>query len=254
MFHRPPPPFYHSPHTPRKIRHPNRPPCVTPSKTLYVRNLNEKKSPRMLASALRALFETYGPVADVRVRHSLRMRGQAFVVFKDQAHAAAAHAEVQGFVLFAKPMFIEFSRAPSDATVAAEGRDLDEFRRRRIADRDARELAHAAAHASVAAAVPATAAAAASAAAGPLSAPAAEVPNHILFLQSLPADVSVAEIEAAFAPFDGLVEVRWVAVKPDVAFVEFTSDAHAAFAKSALASALSLRDGAPPVSISFANR
>ncbi|KAJ2785406.1 hypothetical protein GGI15_001922 [Coemansia interrupta] len=260
MFHHPPPPppYFHSTHTPRKIRHPNRPPCVAPSKTLYVRNLSEKKSPRVLASALRALFETYGPVADVRVRRSLRMRGQAFVVFRDQAHATAAHAEVQGFVLFAKPMFIEFSRAPSDATVAAEGGDLDEFRRRRIADRDfrrrriadrdARERAFAATH------LASAAAAAVAPAAAPLAVLPAEVPNHILFLQALPKDVAVAEIEAAFAPFDGLVEVRWVAVKPDVAFVEFASDAHAAFAKSALASTLSLRDGAPPVSISFANR
>ncbi|KAJ2372813.1 sulfite reductase [NADPH] flavoprotein component, partial [Coemansia sp. RSA 2603] len=87
------------PVTPRKSRHPNRPPCVTPCKTLYVRNLNEKKPPRILASALRALFETYGTVVDVRVRHSLRMRGQAFVVFADQDHATAALAEVQGFVL-----------------------------------------------------------------------------------------------------------------------------------------------------------
>ncbi|KAJ2359651.1 hypothetical protein IW150_007723, partial [Coemansia sp. RSA 2607] len=51
--HHPPVPLpLHSPVTPRKSRHPNRPPCVTPCKTLYVRNLNEKKPPRILASAL----------------------------------------------------------------------------------------------------------------------------------------------------------------------------------------------------------
>ncbi|KAJ1898773.1 hypothetical protein LPJ66_002544 [Kickxella alabastrina] len=245
-------PSYPLPASRPKIRHPNRPPCLTPSKTLYIRNLNEKTKPVVLAAALRALFETYGPVLDVRVRHSLRMRGQAFIVFKDTEHAVRAHSEVQGFMLFDKPMFIEFSRQPSDATVADQGGDTDAFKTHRIQERDARERD---AQARISA-QPQAEAALASAALTAISAlpPGVEIPNSILFLQGLPADIAVAEIEAAFAAFDGLVEVRWVSVKPDVAFVEFRSEIQAAFAKSSLASQLSLREGASPVSVSFANR
>ncbi|KAJ2721090.1 sulfite reductase [NADPH] flavoprotein component [Coemansia sp. Benny D115] len=227
-----------------RIRHPNRPPCTKPSNTLYIRNLNEKTKLPTLASALRALFETYGPLLDVRVRHSVRMRGQAFVVFAEREHAVKAHGEVQGFMLFGKPMFIEYSRAPSDASVAQEGGDLEAFKKQRVHDREAREKeaqrrkALPGGGSSVAMAVP----------------PGMEIPNRILFLQGLPKDIAVSEIESAFASFEGLVEVRWVQVKPDVAFVEFASEAQAAYAKSSLGSQLKLRENNTPVSVTFAKR
>ncbi|KAJ2887478.1 hypothetical protein FB639_001286 [Coemansia asiatica] len=225
-----------------KIRHPNRPPCLKPSKTLYIRNLNEKTKLSVLVAALRALFETYGTVLDIRARHSVRMRGQAFIAFKDIENAERAHSEVQGFMLFGKPMFIEFSRMPSDATIIDEDGDIDAFKKRRVELRDSREKeTQSQLHA---ASIPMN----------PALQPGVEIPNHILFLQGLPADITVSEIETAFAPFDGLVEVRWVSVKPDVAFVEFKTEMQAAMAKSSLGSHLSLRDDANPVSISFANR
>ncbi|KAI7831901.1 hypothetical protein BX661DRAFT_179477 [Kickxella alabastrina] len=202
-----------------KIRHPNRPPCLTPSKTVYIRNLNEKTKPVVLAAALRALFETYGPVL------TLRMRGQAFIVFKDTEHAVRAHSEVQGFMLFDKPIFAPAFRCH----IADQGDPPIQERDARERDAQARVLAQ-----------PQAEAALASAAITAISAlpPGVEIPNSILFLQGLPADIAV----------------RWVSVKPDVAFVEFRSEIQAAFAKSSLASQLSLREGASPVSVSFANR
>ncbi|KAJ2709071.1 hypothetical protein H4R19_004436, partial [Coemansia spiralis] len=83
-----------------KIRHPNRPPCTTPSKTLYIRNLSEKTKVPALTEALRALFEMYGEIVEIRARHSVRMRGQAFITFKELDAATRAHGEVQGFMLF----------------------------------------------------------------------------------------------------------------------------------------------------------
>ncbi|KAJ2383217.1 hypothetical protein GGI23_007195, partial [Coemansia sp. RSA 2559] len=163
-----------------RIRHPNRPPCTVPSKTLYIRNLRENTKIPVLVTALKTLFETYGEVAEVRARHSIRMRGQAFVVFKDIDDAIKAHREVQGFVLFGKPMFIEFSRIASDITVASEGGNVDEHKNRRTAEKEERELA---AQEKEAQAV------SASAALEP------ELPNKILFLQGLPADIKISEIE-----------------------------------------------------------
>ncbi|KAJ2696919.1 hypothetical protein H4218_004285 [Coemansia sp. IMI 209128] len=219
-----------------RIRHPNRPPCTTPSKTLYLRNLSEKANPKVMAATLRALFETYGAILDVRVRHSIRMRGQAFVVFGEQEDAVRAYSEVQGFMLYGKPLFVEYSRAASDATIAQQGEDVESYKLHRIEARDRRdqEFKDRAAQAS--------------------AAPHPELPNKILFLQGLPADVAVSEIEQAFAGHPGFVEVRWVSVKPDVAFVEFEAEMQAGTAKAALGSQLALREGLSPVSISFAKR
>ncbi|KAJ2363710.1 hypothetical protein H4S02_005026, partial [Coemansia sp. RSA 2611] len=189
MFH-PPPPANYAYGMPvaaaPKIRHPNRAPCTTPSKTLYIRNLNEKIKIPVLTTALRALFETYGAVVEIRARHSIRMRGQAFITFAHQDDATRAHGEVQGFLLFGKPMFIEYARMPAEVTVLAEGGDVAAFRRERVEAREQQKPAAA-----------------------------VEEPNKILFLQGLSKDVRVEEIEQTFGAHAGFVEVRWVAVKPD---------------------------------------
>ncbi|KAI8321415.1 hypothetical protein GQ54DRAFT_261774 [Martensiomyces pterosporus] len=234
-----------------KIRHPNRPPCTKPSKTLYIRNLNEKIKPPVLKSALEALFETYGEVLEVRVRTSVRMRGQAFIAFKQEGDAARAHSEVQGFALFEKPMFIEFARVPSDATVANEGGDVEEHKRRRIDEREKREEELEQQRRQPRADAPQLSTAELpNKILSELST--AELPNKILFLQGLPADIGAPEIEGAFKMFPGFVEVRWVSVKPDVAFVEFEADFQSGAAKASLGSQWSPRPDQPPVSVSFA--
>ncbi|KAJ2758201.1 hypothetical protein IWQ56_006062 [Coemansia nantahalensis] len=246
----PPPPAYmplaHMPYGPPpgsmpKIRHPNRPPCTAPSKTLYIRNLNEKTKLPALTAALRALFEMYGEIAEIRARRSVRMRGQAFITFTELDAATRAHGEVQGFMLFGKPMFIEFSRMPAEASVAAEGGDVAAFKQERTEARLQREkeaLEKQALPPAAGTAMPAP--------------PQPDVPNKILFLQGLPPAVDVAALQRSFAVHPGFVEVRWVAVKPDVAFVEYESEMHAGMARVALGSQWSAGDDAPPASISFA--
>ncbi|ORX72208.1 hypothetical protein DL89DRAFT_265829 [Linderina pennispora] len=165
-----------------RMRHPNRPPCLKPNKTLY------------LVAALRALFASYGELLDVRARHSVRMRGQAFITFKSEADAVRAHREVQGFRAFA--------RSPADASVKDEGGDLDAHIKSRL-------------------------------------------PNKILFLENLPQGIRPEEIEQVFQIYPGFVEVRWVSVKPDVAFVEYTSD-------DDLKSEWTRNEGEAPVAISYA--
>ncbi|KAJ1733019.1 hypothetical protein LPJ61_001764 [Coemansia biformis] len=243
----PPPHMVHMPYGPPpakmpRIRHPNRPPCTTPSKTLYIRNLNEKTKIPALTAALRALFEMYGEIVEIRARHSIRMRGQAFITFKSQDDAAKAQGEVQGFVLFGKPMFIEFSRMPSETSVAGEGGDVAAFKQERAEAKLRREQE---AQERLAQAPPPAMPAP----------PQDDVPNKILFLQGLPPGVDVGDIERTFAEHPGFVEVRWVAVKPDVAFVEYESEMHAGMARAALGSQWAAGGGdddVPPASISFA--
>ncbi|KAJ1943508.1 hypothetical protein FBU59_002890 [Linderina macrospora] len=228
-----------------RMRHPNRPPCLKPSKTLYVRNLNEKTKLPVLITALRALFQTYGQLLDVRARHSVRMRGQAFITFRSEQDAMRAHSEVQGFVLFDKPMFIEFARETADATVADEGGDLDAHKQTRIEGRKKRdELFEQRKNLPQQHIDPAIAAIP--------QIPGMELPNKILFLQNLPAAIRPEEIEEVFQIYPGFVEVRWVSVKPDVAFVEYTNEIQAGAAKDDLKSQWIRNEGETPVAISYA--
>ena len=60
--------------------------------------------PPVLKQSLRSLFKSYGEIVDVVAHTNLRMRGQAFVSFKDKDIAAKARKEVTGFPLYGKPM------------------------------------------------------------------------------------------------------------------------------------------------------
>jgi hypothetical protein len=57
-----------------------------------------------LKKTLYAMFSQFGPVLDVVAYKTLKMRGQAFVVFKEVAHATAALRAMQSFPFYDKPM------------------------------------------------------------------------------------------------------------------------------------------------------
>jgi len=50
------------------------------------------------------LFSTYGSVLDIVAHKTMKMRGQAHIVFKDVTTAAQAMRQLEGFVFFGKPM------------------------------------------------------------------------------------------------------------------------------------------------------
>lgn len=50
------------------------------------------------------LFSTYGPVLDVVALKTMKMRGQAHVVFRDIQASTQAMRSLQGFDLFSKEM------------------------------------------------------------------------------------------------------------------------------------------------------
>lgn len=82
-----------------------------PKETLYIQNINEKIKPKGISSpnadikyALFNLFEAYGQVLQVVAKRSERMRGQAFVVFKEVSEATTAKNNLNGYPIFGKPM------------------------------------------------------------------------------------------------------------------------------------------------------
>lgn len=61
-------------------------------------------SPSELKRSLYALFSQFGQILSVVALKTMRMRGQAFVVFKELAAATNALRQLQGFPFYNKPM------------------------------------------------------------------------------------------------------------------------------------------------------
>lgn len=57
-----------------------------------------------MKTSLYMLFSTYGPVLDVNVMRTPKMRGQAHVVFRDIQAATQAMRSLEGFVFLGQPL------------------------------------------------------------------------------------------------------------------------------------------------------
>eukprot|EP00013_Stygamoeba_regulata_P007858 CAMPEP_0177681020 /NCGR_PEP_ID=MMETSP0447-20121125/30486_1 /TAXON_ID=0 /ORGANISM="Stygamoeba regulata, Strain BSH-02190019" /LENGTH=298 /DNA_ID=CAMNT_0019190395 /DNA_START=42 /DNA_END=940 /DNA_ORIENTATION=- len=107
---------------------------IQPNHTIYVRNLKEKLKVDELKKALYALFSQFGPILEVVALKTFKMRGQAFVVFKDIGSATKALRDLQGFMFFGRPLIINYAKSKSDAILKLEG-TYEELRNQRIAKR-----------------------------------------------------------------------------------------------------------------------
>ena len=70
------------------------------SSSLYLKNLPSKIKKPDMRMALYMLFSTYGPVLDVVCMRTVKMRGQAHVVFRDISSSTQAMRALQGFDFF----------------------------------------------------------------------------------------------------------------------------------------------------------
>ncbi|CAG8682211.1 24297_t:CDS:2 [Gigaspora margarita] len=211
------------------------PPCTTPNNTIYINNLNEKIKLTALKNALKAIFEQYGEILEISARDTLRMRGQAFVVFKEQESAINAVKGVQGFALHGKPMVIQFARTKSDAIAMLDG-TIEEHKRLRQEAKEKR-----AKEPPVKKFKPSNVS---QFQLGPSNIPGVPAtgnipdeylpPNNILFLQNLPGDITGAVLTSLFEQYSGFKEVRSIHPAKGIAFVEYDSEPQAMIAKEAL--------------------
>ena len=77
---------------------------IQPNQTIYIQNLYEKIKIPDLKKQLYALFSKFGQILDIVAKSNKKMRGQAFVVFKDVTAAALAFKQMDGFELLSKKM------------------------------------------------------------------------------------------------------------------------------------------------------
>ncbi|KAF8499250.1 hypothetical protein F5888DRAFT_1802635 [Russula emetica] len=226
------------------------------TETLYIQNLNEMIRIDVLKASLRGLFKSYGEVLDVVAHNNLRMRGQAFVSFESADVAKKALKEVKGFPLYSKPMQISFARTRSDAVVKRlDAEHYEEHRQQRLQHKKTTRYTNPLKRKFRAQRLAAeTDGPAVSAPRRPAVQMPDEYlpPNKILFLQNLPESVSKDQLMALFSQYPNLHEVRLIANKKDIAFVEYVDEGSATVAKDALHNYK--LDGENKIKITFARK
>lgn len=216
---------------------------VPPNQTIYVNNLNEKTKKEDLRKSLYAIFSQFGTILEIIALKTLKMRGQAFVVFKDIPSATNALRSMQGFPFYDKPMRIAYAKSKSDVVAKADNTYVprERKRERKRQEEPSRKKPHKQLRQSVpilpqapkVEPAPANGPAVQPAAA-PGSTAAPELPNQILFLSNLPDETTEIMLSMLFQQFAGYKEVRLVPGRHDIAFVEFENADQARSAKETL--------------------
>ncbi|KAK4876579.1 hypothetical protein RN001_009085 [Aquatica leii] len=195
---------------------------IRPNNTIYINNLNEKVKKVELKKSLYAIFSQFGQILDITAIKTLKMRGQAFVIFKEIQSATNALRSMQGFPFYDKPMRIQYSKMDSDIISKIKGtyserpkkirpppaKGEEEAPKKKKKNKDPNRI--------------------------PGGSNAEQPPNQILFLTNLPDETSEMMLSMLFNQFPGFKEVRLVPNRHDIAFVEFENELQSGAAKDAL--------------------
>ncbi|KAH3756585.1 U1 small nuclear ribonucleoprotein A [Pelomyxa schiedti] len=213
---------------------------IPPGQTIYVTNLDTKVNKNEIKLSLYCLFSQFGSILDIVAMKTPRMRGQAFVVFRDLPSATLALRQLQGFPFYDKPLRLAYAKSKSDVVARLDGSYVDRKKTPAPAAPAARkpDEKRAKARPEVHPRLPKTGAAAS--------------PNHILFVENLPANVNESMLTMVFQQFPGYKEIRLVPTKEGIAFVEFENEMLAGVAMQALNGFKITHDHA--MAISFAKR
>jgi len=212
---------------------------IRPNHTIYINNLNEKIKKDELKKSLYAIFSQFGQILDIVALKTLKMRGQAFVIFSDINGASNALRSMQGFPFYDKPMRIQYSKSQSDVIAKRYGTYVERPKKdpsvvaaasaKDAAVKKEKKKAVSATEAAAVGAVPQNGSSTVSAGSG-----GPEVINKILFLMNLPEGTEQGVLEMLFQPFAGFKEVRLAPGRADIAFVEFENEQMASISKEAL--------------------
>ncbi|XP_047993444.1 U1 small nuclear ribonucleoprotein A [Leguminivora glycinivorella] len=201
---------------------------IRPNHTIYINNLNEKIKKEELKKSLYAIFSQFGQILDIVALKTLKMRGQAFVIFKEISSATVALRSMQGFPFYDKPMRIQYCKTDSDVISKIKGTFQERPKRPKMPKGldDSRKKKNKDARASM---IPG------------FGQPSIlnhtnieQPPNQILFLTNLPDETSEMMLSMLFNQFPGFKEVRLVPNRHDIAFVEYANEMQSAAAKEAL--------------------
>lgn len=190
--------------------------------TLYVNNINDTISKSKISYVLNRLFGRYGSVAEIRLRKSLKMKGQAFVTYKDKESCDKALAKLQGRPVFKKPIKITHAKAASDAYLLLVGdiELLDKREEQRKRRKDEAALATSKRTKTPSSKTPEITD-------SQLKLWKLLPPNKVLLLQNLTAEhLDSTLMEAVFEKYDGFERIRLIKFRK-LAFIDFELEAQA---------------------------
>uniref|UniRef100_A0A674MP18 Small nuclear ribonucleoprotein polypeptide B2 n=1 Tax=Takifugu rubripes TaxID=31033 RepID=A0A674MP18_TAKRU len=197
---------------------------IRPNHTIYINNINDKVKKEELKRSLYALLSQFGQIVDIVAMKTMKMRGQAFVIFKELTAATNALRQLQGFPFYNKPMRIQYAKTDSEVIAKMKGTYGDKEKKKKEKKKPqelpANQTKKAASRVCTSPPRPTE----------QLHNP----PNYILFLTNLPEETNEMMLSMLFNQFPGFKEVRLVPGKHDISFVEFESDVQAGVAKDAL--------------------
>uniref|UniRef100_A0A0R3R268 J domain-containing protein n=1 Tax=Brugia timori TaxID=42155 RepID=A0A0R3R268_9BILA len=155
---------------------------------------------------------------------------QAHVIFKEISSATNALRAMQGFPFYDKPMRIQFAREDSDVIAKAKGTYIDRPKKHLLAKQAAGEKRKKTSHVKENKKMRMD-----KIATGKTELPEkANPPNKILFCTNLPEETTEQMLSLLFNPYPGLKDIRRIPNRPDIAFVEFETEAEATSARSGL--------------------
>lgn len=189
---------------------------IAPKHTIYINNLNDKIKVDTLKRSLHAAFSQFGPIVDIVMRKSYRLRGQAFIIFRDIEGASKAIRTMQGFIFFDKPLRIQYAKTESDTITKQKGTFVQRPAKPKL---EIKKKERSALNGN---------------APGKMQDVVDQEPNKILFLTNLPDETNEAMLTLLFNQFPGFKEVRLIPGRSDIAFVEFENEYLSGTAKEAL--------------------
>uniref|UniRef100_A0A6A7G6G6 U2 small nuclear ribonucleoprotein B n=1 Tax=Hirondellea gigas TaxID=1518452 RepID=A0A6A7G6G6_9CRUS len=222
---------------------------IRPNQTIYVNNLNEKLPKEELRRSLYYLFSQFGPILEVVALKTPKMRGQAFIVFDNIDSSTKAFREMPNFPFYGKAMRIAFAKSKSDVLSHREG-DFTTARKRKhdssassamngVSDEESKSSNSQRKRTpqqikTASASIPVGA------------------PNNILFVQNFPHETTQTMLTMLFQQYNGFKDVRTIAGKPGICFVDYGTDYEAAKALDAL-QGFSIKSN-HPMQISYAKK
>lgn len=204
---------------------------LLPNNTLYINNLNEKIKSDELKQTLFQLFSQYGDILEIHSRKSFKMKGQAFIVFRDLQSATNAKHALDGAMIFGKNIRVNYSKSSSDTILKLSGQythkdkvKIEQDRRKRR-DEEYQEIRKKQKEKQL---QPGVVKEKKEAPKNVISSQSQGMiqPNNVLFVENLAADLTEPLLRNVFSKYNGFKEVRLYAGK-GIAFVEYDNEINA---------------------------
>lgn len=204
---------------------------IRPNCTIYINNLNDKIAKPELKRSLFELFSQFGSILDIVAMKTMKMRGQAFIVFKEISIANVAMRTLNGFLFYGRKMKIHYAKGESEVVGRVKGTYVEKNKKTKKNEMDGKkkEKMTTGQNGHVEGVQETEGRKVQKDTGGGI-----EGGSNILFVSNMPHETTKPMLSMLFNQFPGAKDIRQVPGRADIAFVEFDSTSHATNAMETL--------------------